>query len=55
MTFDSLPNDKISDMIKLKAFADDKSNMAEVTNSPCDSEESTVGKGENAGFQSLLL
>ena len=51
----SLPNDKILDVIKLKAFADDKSTIAEMTGSLFDRDENTVGKRENAGFQNFLL
>ena len=59
------PNNKILDVTKLKAFADDKSNVAEMKISLNDRVANTVGKGENAGtsifsfshsvFQSLLL
>ena len=42
-------------MIKLKAFADDKSNVAEMKISFYDRVENTVGKGENAGNQHFLL
>ena len=35
-------------MTKLKAFADDKINVAEVMISVCDRVENIVGKGENA-------
>ena len=46
----SLPNYKILDMIKLKAFADEKLNV-----SIFDREANTIGKGENAGYQHFLL
>ena len=46
----SLPNYKILDMIKLKAFADEKLNVLIF-----DREANTVGKGENAGYQHFLL
>ena len=49
-----LPNGKILDVTKLKAFADDKLNFAEVTVSVFDRVEKTVGKGENAGYQHFL-
>ena len=45
-------------MTKLKAFADDKLNIAKMTISPHDRVENTVGKEENAFhsvFQSLVL
>ena len=51
----SLPNDKILDMTKLKAFADDKLNVATIMISLFDRVENTVGKGENAGYQHFLL
>ena len=46
---------KILDMTKLKAFADDKINVAEMTISLSDRVENNVGKGENAGYQHFLL
>ena len=46
----SLPNDKILDPIKLKAFADDKLNVARMMISVLHTVENTVGKGENAGY-----
>ena len=51
----SLSNNKILDNIKLKAYADDKLNIARMMISLFDSEENTVGKGENAGCQHFLL
>ena len=51
----SLPNDKFLDWTKLKAFADDKVNVAEMMISLFDRIENTVGKEENAGFQHFLL
>ena len=39
-----LPNDKFLDMTKLKAFADDKLNVAKMTISLCGRLENTVGK-----------
>ena len=42
-------------MTKLKAFADDKLNVDEMTISLRDRVESTVGKEENAGYQHFLL
>ena len=47
--FNPLPKDKILNVTKLKAFADDKSNAAKIANSLCDRVENTVGKGENDG------
>ena len=40
---------------KLKAFADDKSNVAEMIISIFDRIENIVGEGENAGNQHFLL
>ena len=51
----SLSNNKILDMTKLKAFADDKLNIAKMTISVFDRVENTVWKGENAGYQHFLL
>ena len=42
-------------MTKLKAFADDKLNVAKMKISLIDRVENTVGKGENAGYQHFLL
>ena len=42
-------------MTKLKAFADDKLNVAKMTISLFDRVENTVGKGENAGYRHFLL
>ena len=41
-------------MTKLKAFADDKLNVAKMTIFLFNGEENTVGKGENAGYQHFL-
>ena len=46
---------KIFNLTKLKAFADNKSNDAEVTISLFDRVENTAGKGENAGYQHFFL
>ena len=50
-----VPNDKIFDTTKLKAFADDNLNSAKMGISLFDSVENTVGKGEIAGHQHFLL
>ena len=42
-------------MTKLKAFADNKLNVATMAISLFDRVENTVGKGENAGYQHFLL
>ena len=52
---DSLPNDKFSDMAKLKVFADIKLNIAKMKIYLYDRVENTVGKGENAVYQHFLL
>ena len=41
-----LPNDKILDVTKLKALADDKLNVTKMKISLCDRAENTVGKGK---------
>ena len=51
----SLPNNKILDLTRLRAFADDKSNVAEMTICLFDRVENTGGKGENAVNQHFLL
>ena len=47
-----LPNDKILDVNKFKALADDKINVAQMMIFVF---ENIVGKGENAGHQHFLL
>ena len=47
ITCNSLPNDKILNVTKLKAVTDVKLNVAKMT---IDRVENTVGKGENAGY-----
>ena len=52
----SLPNNKILDLTKLKAYADDKINLAQMMISVFDDRvENIVGKGENAGYQHFHL
>ena len=55
--FNPFPNDKILDMTKLNAFADDisQSNIAKMIISLFDREENTVGKGENADYHHFLI
>ena len=53
--FNFLPNDKILDVTKLKAFADDKLSIARMMIFLLDTVESTLGKRENAGYQHFLL
>ena len=54
-TFTSLPNKKILDRSKRKAFADENVNMAENLKFCLGSVENIVGKGENAGYQHFLF
>ena len=51
----SLLNNKILHMIKLKAFEDDKITVAQMMISVFHRVENIVGKGENAGNQHFLL
>ena len=51
----SLPNDKILDLSKLKAFADDNLNVNHKVKFGLGRVEHIVGKGENAGSQHFLL
>ena len=51
----SLPNNKILNVTKLKAFVDDKLTVARMMIFLFDKVENTVGKGENAGYQHFLL
>ena len=53
--FNSLPNDKMLDLSKLKVFADDMIRIIKMTISLFGRVENTVGKGENAGYQHFLL
>ena len=53
--FNSLSNDKILDMSKLKAFADDNLNVNQKSKYGSGRIENIVGKGENAGYQHFLL
>ena len=46
MHINPLPNNRILDVTELKAFADDKSNVAKMTISLFDKAENTVGKGK---------
>ena len=50
-----LPNDKILDWSKLKAFADDKINVSENLKFVLGRVENIVGKGENDGYQHFLF
>ena len=54
-SFNPLPEDKISDWSKLKAFADDKLNFTQNIKVVFHKIENIVGKEENAGYQHFLL
>ena len=51
----SLPNDKILDVTKLKAFAEYNIYVGQMMISVSDRVENIVRKGENAGYQHFLL
>ena len=51
----TLPNNRMLDLSKLKAFADGKLNTAKLMISVCDGLETIVGKGENACYQHFVL
>ena len=53
--FNPLPDDKILDWSKLKAFADYKFSITKLKIPVFDRVENIVGKGENAGYQHFLL
>ena len=53
--FNPLPDDKISDWSKLKAFADDKLNATQNIKVLYHRIENIAGKEENAGYQHFLL
>ena len=44
-----LPNNNFLDLVKFRAFTDDKVNAAKIKISVFDREENILGKGENAG------
>ena len=51
----SLPNDKILDWSKLKAFADDKINVIKKLKSDIRWVANSVGKGQNAQVSSIFF
>ena len=55
MPITSLPNEKILDWSKLKAFADDKINVNQKLKFNMGKVENIVENGENAGYQHFLL
>ena len=52
---DSVPNDKILDLFKLRDIADDKINVTQNLNFTLRKSRNIVRKGENAGNQHCLL
>ena len=55
MELNALPNNKILDWFKFKAFADGKINVGKTLKTVYGSVENIVGKRENAGYQHFLL
>ena len=55
ISLNTLPNNKILDWSKSKAFADYKINVIKRLKFVLGMEENIVGKGENAGNQHFLL
>ena len=53
--FDPLPENKVLDWSKLKAFADHKIDVTEKLKIVLERLENIVGKVENAGYQHFLL
>ena len=51
LILNSLPNDRILDWSKLKAFTDNKIKVLKMMIFVFDKVENIVGKGENAGYQ----
>ena len=50
MVFNPSPNNEISNLSRLKAFADYRMNVVQMMNYVFDRAENIVGKGENAGY-----
>ena len=53
--FNSLPNNKIFGMTKLKVFADDKVNVPQMMISLCNRVKNSVGKRENVFVKALFI
>ena len=51
----SLPNNKFSELVQIKASADDKINVREKLKFVLGCVKNITGKGENAGYQHFLL
>ena len=54
MWLNSLPNNKISDISKLKAIADADMNIIQKFEFVLGRAESNIGKGENAGYHNVF-
>ena len=54
-SINALPNGEISDLPKSKAFADNKIKVTEKLKFVLERVKKIVGKGQNAGYQHLLL
>ena len=54
-SFNSLPHNKILDQSNFRAFSDGKKNVTKKLKYVLERVENIVGKGENAGYQHLLL
>ena len=50
-----LPDNKILDLSKVKAFADDNFNVAQMVEFFFDGKENIVGEGHSAGYMHFLL
>ena len=55
LIFNPLPNDKILDLSKLNAFADDKINVTQKLKSGLGRVENIVGKEENVGLAAMVI
>ena len=55
MSFNALPYNRILDLYRLKAFADDKINVTQNLKFILERVENIVGKGENACYKHFLL
>ena len=51
----TVPNSNVLGWLKLKAIADNKLNVIQNINFVFDRVENTMGKGENAGYQHVLI
>ena len=53
--FNTIPSEKVLDMTKFKAFADDKIILTQKSKFMLERVENIVGKRENASYQQFLL